>query len=205
MVQVRDLPADVPFAGDLSFELSEFNTVQSGRTGETAPYAERRNQYGLAYSYCRVEPVVTTTIKAGYRFLLEDIAYGYPAETDSGYYCTTAQVPSEFAVAEQMTLKLDNALVQQVDKAKMPSLKATHDLEHQTERYQQENKRYPNLSEFTDMANNNLGDLAAAAQQSLKDDTLRYVAEPTQCIGDCSAYTLTYQYAPDFRIIRYPF
>lgn len=205
IVEVRDMPESDTFGGTFTFELSGFNQATTAKTDETASYAERRNEYGLAYSHCRVEPAVTTTIEEGYRFLMEDTAYGYPVQEHSGYYCTTTEVPSEFAIAQKMTLKLDNALIKQVDKKKFPRLQAVHDLEHYVERYNQQNKRYPNNSEFTDLVNSSLSSLTVDAQAALTDKTLRYIAEPAQCVGDCTSYALTYQYAPNFRIARYTY
>lgn len=205
IVEVRDMPESDTFGGTFTFELSGFNQATTARTDEIASYAERRNEYGLAYSYCRVEPAITTTIASGYRFLMEDTLYGYPEQAHTGYYCTTTEVPSEYEAAKKMTLKLDNALVKQVDAKKLTRLKAIHDLEHHIERYHQTNERYPNNSEFVDLVNSSLGGQTVDAQSALKDKTLNYVAEPASCVGDCTDYTLTYQYDPKFRISRYPY
>jgi len=183
---------DTPFGSELHFELSDLSTSPTQHTGTTGSYVERRNQFGLAYSLCRVDPVITTSFAAGYRFLYEDPDYAYPAISDSGYYCTTLAVPPQFRPASTITLKPNKGAARAVSGKPIDGLRGLHDLTFEVEQYNIANKRYPGPTEFRDLANSNMGALSSVTQTAFADKSLVYAPTPTGCVGTCKDYALTF-------------
>ncbi len=201
-LEISNLDKDTVFSEGLKLELEKLNEATTDKTGETASFTERRNQFGLAYSICQVPPISITSIKEGYRFLPEDTSYEFPVSKHAGYFCDTRSVPAEFKPAANVTLRLENGLTNKIPDNKIQDLRAYHDLRYEVEKYKMENNRYPNSSEFTELADNNMGELISTSQNLLRSRLIQYRPEPNQCVGDCSKYQLTFNLAPNFRLIR---
>lgn len=193
IVEVGAPASDTPFGGSLRFEMSELNSTAKQMTGAVGSYVERRNQFGLAYSLCRTDPVVTTELAAGYRFLREDPSYRYPSSDDSGYYCSTLSVPDQFVALPRMTLKDTTGKNVVVEKSGIDGLRGFHDLAYEVERYNLQNKRYPGPTEFRDIATTNLQELTTVTQQIFNSKKLQYAPTPTGCVGTCSDFVLSYE------------
>jgi hypothetical protein len=191
-LEVSAPPGDTPFGGGLRFELTGLSPTAAKHSGTTGSYIERRNQFGLAYSLCRVDPVVTTALTAGYRFLREDAAYGYPGAADTGYYCTTLSVPEQYKPADSQTLPTATGQTAVASGVSIDGLRSLHDLTYQIEQYNLGNKRYPGPTEFRDMVGSNMGALKPAAQAAYTAGSLMYTPSPAGCVGTCNDYVLSF-------------
>lgn len=194
---------DTPFGGKLHFELSKLGTEVAAKDAqESGSYVERRNQFGLAYSLCRTDPVITTTQNAGYRFMREDPEYKYPAITDSGYYCTTLKVPTQYSSAERISLRSTTGEISTITGNALLGLRGWHDLVYETEQYNTSNKRFPGAIEFRDMANSNMGTLTTVTQAIFADNSLTYTPAPAGCVGTCNDFILGFVPAPNVQVQR---
>ncbi|GEM_PF-4207346 len=194
--------ANSPFGGNLRFELTKLSKTLIKRTGSVGSYLERRNQFGLAYSICRVDPVVTKSTKEGYRYFSEDQDYTFPSKVDTGYYCRTLDVPPQYLPASSVTLKSSTSAAVRVPVELLDSLRGTHDLIYEIERFNRDNKRYPSSSEFNDMVSSTMGSLTAVTHARFEDKSLSYTALPTGCAGTCNDYALGYTVVPNVQIRR---
>jgi hypothetical protein len=194
--------SDTPFGGSLHFELTGLSSSAGEQHGATGSYVERRNQFGLTYSLCRVDPVVTTTQTTGYRFLREDPAYRYPSVTDTGYYCTTLAVPSQFKPTGSMTLRTTTGVKTRIVGASLEGLRGLHDLVYEVEKFNLGNKRYPGPLEFRDIANSNMGGLTGVTQSIFTNKSLVYTPAPSDCVGTCNDFVLSYVPAPNVQVRR---
>lgn len=195
-------PENTPFGGGLHFELTKLSSSPSENVETSGSYVERRNQFGLAYSLCRTDPVVTRTTKDGYRFLREDPAYTYPNAQDTGYYCTTLDVPPQFSPASPINLRSTTGASTPVTGQSLDGLRGLHDLTYEIEKYNADNKRYPGANEFRDMASSNMGSLTAVTQTGFTDKSLMYTALPIGCAGTCNDYVLSFVAAPNVQVRR---
>jgi hypothetical protein len=195
-------PGDTPFGGGLHFELSSLSPTAAKHSGGTGSYVERRNQFGLAYSLCRVDPVVTTTLAAGYQFLHEDAAYAYPGAADTGYYCSTLSVPGQYKPASVHTLQNATGKAVAISGAAIDGLRSLHDLTYQIEQYNINNERYPGPTEFRDMVGSNMGALTSTAQTAFAAGSLVYTPLPAGCVGTCNDYALSYVPAANVQVKR---
>jgi hypothetical protein len=193
---------DTPFGGTFHFELSGLNSSPAKHQGGVGSYVERRNQFGLAYSLCRVEPVVTTTLGAGYRFLREDPAYRYPSVSDTGYYCTTLTVPSQFRPIGSVALRTTTGAKATITGSAVSGLRGFHDLAYEIEQYNINNKRYPGPTEFRDLANSNMASLTSVTQAAFARQTLVYTPSPAGCVGTCNDFVLSFVPAPNVQVQR---
>lgn len=192
-VEISAPSSDTTFGGKMRFELSNLSINTKELSGETSAYVERRNQFGLAYHLCRIDPVVTRTADLGYRYLREDLAYTYPATADTGYYCTTTAVPSQFSAATSAVLKPAAAGGDKtVTGVQAQGLQAFRDLAYQIEQYNVSNKRYPGPTEFRDLATGGSGGLVAVIQENLRQASLVYTPRPAGCVGTCNDFMLSF-------------
>lgn len=186
-------PKDTPFGGTMHFELKDLsNSPAESVPTEASSYIERRNQFGLAYSLCRVDPVVTTSLSAGYRFIREDPAYRYPNISDTGYFCTSLMVPSQFTPAASLALRTTTGTPATVSGAGVDGLRGLHDLTYEVEQYNINNKRYPGSTEFRDMANSNMASLTSVTQTAFANKSLVYTPMPEGCVGTCNDFVLSF-------------
>ncbi len=195
-------PENTPFGGGLHFELTKLRSLPAQNVETSGSYVERRNQFGLAYSLCRTDPVVTRTIKDGYRFLREDPGYAYPSAQDTGYYCTTLDVPPQFSSVDSINLRSTTGAVIPITGQSLEGLRGLHDLTYEIEKYNADNKRYPGANEFRDMASSNMGSLTAITQRGFTDKSLAYTALPLGCAGTCNDYVLSFVAAPNVQVRR---
>ena len=193
---------DTPFGGSFHFELTGLSASPVNHDGNSGSYVERRNQFGLSYSLCRIDPVVTTTQTVGYKFLREDPAYLYPNTSDTGYYCTTLSVPSQFVPVSSTLLKSTTGGSTQVTGPAVDGLRGHHDLVHQIEQYNISNKRYPGPTEFRDMANSNMAGLTSVTQAGFANKTLVYTPMPAGCVGTCNDFVLSFVPATSVQVQR---
>lgn len=193
---------DTPFGGELHFELKDLSVLPASDSGTGSSYVERRNQFGLAYSLCRIDPVVTRTPSDGYRFLREDPGYVYPSVLDTGYYCTTLDVPPQFSPPSSITLVSATGANIPVVGAPVHGLRGLHDLVYEVEKYNLSNKRYPGPTEFRDMASGNMDTLTAVTQAAFADKTLVYTPQPAECVGTCNDFALSFVAAPNVQVQR---
>jgi hypothetical protein len=192
---------DTPFGGGMHFELSELSTA-AGTADSPASYIERRNQFGLAYSLCRVDPVITKTHSAGYKFMREDPAYAYPAISDTGYFCRMLDVPPQFKPTLSFILKTTTGAGSTISGAGVDGLRGWHDLVYETEKFGLDNERYPGASVFRDIANSNMGALTPVTQGIFADKSLTYTSSPAGCVGTCDDFVLSYVPAPNVQVQR---
>jgi hypothetical protein len=136
---------------------------------------------------------VTTSLQAGYRFLRDDPSYRYPNIDDTGYYCTTLAVPSQFAPVASLTLKNTTGTNVSVPKEGVEGLRGFHDAAYEIEQYNLRSKRYPGPTEFRDIASSNLGALTAVTQAAFNAKKLVYSPTPAECVGTCTAYALSFE------------
>src|SRR5690606_31479622 len=122
------------------------------------------NQFGLAYSLCKTDPVITRVDSDDYVYLREDPNYQYPNVNDTGYYCTTLDVPPQYSPTPRIELKSTTGAVTMVTGSQLDGLRGLHDLVYEIEQYNLANKRYPGAIEFRDMASSNMGSLTAVTQ-----------------------------------------
>jgi len=194
---------DTPFGGELHFELKDLSSSAADDGGGTAgSYVERRNQFGLAYSLCRVDPVVMRTPSDGYRFIREDPAYAYPSILDTGYYCSTLDVPPQFFPPSTIALASATGANVSVAGAPVHGLRGLHDLVYEVEKYNLSNKRYPGPIEFRDMASGNMDALTAVTQAAFAAKTLVYTPQPAECVGTCNDFVLSFVAAPNVQVQR---
>lgn len=201
-LEVAPPDENTPFGGKLHFELTALSTAPAELTGANASYIERRNQFGLAYSLCRTDPIITRAVQDGYRFLREDPAYEYPSARDSGYFCTTLSTPRQYTPAKTVSLRSTTGAMVPVTGAAIDGLRGLHDLTYEIEKYNLQNKRYPGPNEFRDMASSNMGDLTLTTQTAFASRSLVYTALPTECEGTCNDFVLSYVAAPNVQIQR---
>jgi len=201
-LEVGGLPENTPFDGGLYFELTKLSTSPAEITGTTAPYLLRRNQFALALSLCRTDPVVTRGEKEGYRFLLEDPEYSYPDRKDTGYYCTTLKVPPQYVLPKSISLKSTTGSVSEITATAIDGLRGFHDLAYEIERFNLENKRFPGSIEFRDMASSSMGSLTAVTQARFLDRSLSYTALPSTCTSTCSDFALGFVVVPNVQLQR---
>ncbi len=185
---------------NLRFELTALNSLNSQPNGQTAAFNERRNLFGLAYSLCRSEPVITSD--KSYRFISEDTLYSFPLAKDTGYYCTTRVVPSQYTKAATLALSLSTGKTITVNGTDADNLRAFHDLRHLIERFKLDNKRYPNQAEFGNLVGNNLGDLSINMQATIKAKIVTYTNLPTNCTNNCDDYVLIYNFGQQAQLLR---
>ncbi|MGH9856701.1 MAG: hypothetical protein ACRD4B_02540, partial [Acidobacteriota bacterium] len=198
-------PEDTPFGGGFHFELTELKAEPAAEAQAAAgngSYFERRNQFGLAYSLCRVDPVVTTTESAGYRFMREDPAYVYPKITDSGYHCTTLSTPNPYIPASSIALKTTTGANSIVSGDSIDGLRGHHDLVFEVEKHNLANNRYPGAIEFRDIANSNMAALTSVTQGIYADKSLVYTPSPAGCVGTCNDFVLSFVPASNVQIQR---
>jgi len=176
---------------DLKFEFTSLNSVSSEKSGETSSFVEKRNAFGLAYSLCRVHPVVATDIGFTYSFLQEDEKYKRPSEVDAGYYCTTLSVSPQYKAPANMTVTYVTGVKAVAAQSSIDAFRSQHDMAYQIEKFNMTNKRYPGPTEFTDLSNNNMAKLTGVTQGLLKGKSLVYAPAPKSCVGDCTSYSLT--------------
>lgn len=196
-------PKDTPFGGEMHFELKELKTSPGDKEVSTGgSFVERRNQFGLAYSLCRVDPVITKAATDGYRFLREDPEYKYPNILDTGYYCSTLDVPPQFTEASTINLNTTTGRSVSIVGEPITGLRGIHDLVYEVEKYNLGNKRYPGPIEFRDMASGNMDSLTDATQAAFNAKTLIYTPLPAECVGTCNDYSLSFVPATNVQVQR---
>jgi len=187
---------------DLNFVFTELNAVSAQREGETSSFVEKRNAFGLAYSVCRVSPVVTTDVGFTYAFMPEDDKYKKPSEVDAGYLCTTLNVPPQYKAPISMTITYPGGIKSDAVGGVVDGFRSQHDLVFQAERFNLSNKRYPGPTEFNNLASNNMQSLTGVAQGLIKGKTLVFTSDPAGCVGDCKGYSLTYSPQANLKLER---
>lgn len=193
---------DTPFGGELHFELTSLSSSPSSDVGKGGSYVERRNQFGLTYSLCRVDPVITRAESYGYRFLREDPAYEYPNILDTGYYCSTLDVPPQFSPPSTITLPSTTGVSVPIVGGSIHGLRGLHDLVNKIEDYNISNERYPGPIEFRDMASGNMDSLTDVTKAAFVAKSLVYSPLPLECVGTCNDYALSFVPARNVQVQR---